>query len=108
MPSWSVVERDAPTPDRGQLLIEATRCYQNLADTMRRIPFGSNANGVFDNLVEVPQNLATRPGKHDLVIPDSIEAGGTLSPAQVIGVVARFRRGRQLRPRLSGDLGGAC
>jgi hypothetical protein len=38
MPSWSVVERDAPTPDRGQLLIEATRCYQNLADTMRRIP----------------------------------------------------------------------
>jgi hypothetical protein len=25
-------------------------CYQNLPDTMRRIPFGANPNGVFDKL----------------------------------------------------------
>ncbi len=37
-------------------------CYQNLPDTLRRIPFGSNPRGVFDNLVGVPEGLLTRTG----------------------------------------------
>jgi uncharacterized protein with NAD-binding domain and iron-sulfur cluster len=36
--------------------------YQNLPDTMRRIPFGSNAHGTFDNLVSAPQERFARAG----------------------------------------------
>lgn len=43
--------------------------YQNLPDTMRRIPFGTNPNGVFDNLVEAPQVMFARTQKRDLVVP---------------------------------------
>jgi uncharacterized protein with NAD-binding domain and iron-sulfur cluster len=43
--------------------------YQNLPDTMRRIPFGNNPNGVFDNLVEAPQLAFARTAKRDLVLP---------------------------------------
>ena len=43
--------------------------YQNLPDTLRRIPFGSNPNGVFDNLVSEPQAVAARQGARELVFP---------------------------------------
>jgi hypothetical protein len=44
-------------------------CYENLIDTMRRIPFGSNARGVFDNMVVVPQGGFLRAAKRDLWLP---------------------------------------
>ncbi len=37
--------------------------YQNLPDTLRRIPFGSNPNGVFDNLVDVSELRFARAGE---------------------------------------------
>ncbi len=43
--------------------------YQNLPDTMRRIPFESNPNGVFDNFAAAPQTGCSRLGKRDLVLP---------------------------------------
>jgi uncharacterized protein with NAD-binding domain and iron-sulfur cluster len=46
-------------------------CYQNVPDTMRRIPFRSNPNGVFDNMVECPLALFARADKHDLILPFS-------------------------------------
>ena len=36
--------------------------YQNVPDTMRRIPFGSNANGAFDNLIAAPTARYSRWG----------------------------------------------
>jgi uncharacterized protein with NAD-binding domain and iron-sulfur cluster len=44
--------------------------YENLPDTLKRIPFGENPNGVFDNLVETPQIVFMRDqGRRDLWIP---------------------------------------
>ncbi len=43
--------------------------YQNIPDTMRRIPFRSNSNGVFDNLVAAPQYSFARTNKHDVALP---------------------------------------
>ncbi|MFI1395544.1 FAD-dependent oxidoreductase [Streptomyces sp. NPDC020681] len=43
--------------------------YHNLPDTMRRIPFPGNANGVWDNLVAPPEMSFTRTGREDLRIP---------------------------------------
>ena len=36
--------------------------YQNLPDTMRRIPFGSNPNGTFDNLATASADCYARSG----------------------------------------------
>ncbi|MEX1007456.1 MAG: FAD-dependent oxidoreductase [Acidimicrobiia bacterium] len=50
--------------------------YQNVPDTMRRIPFGSNPNGVFDNLVEAQQaNFARAGQRQDLVFAVSAPQG---------------------------------
>jgi uncharacterized protein with NAD-binding domain and iron-sulfur cluster len=43
--------------------------YQNLPDTLRRIPFGHNPNGVFDNLVAATQVLWSRVGRRGIVFP---------------------------------------
>jgi uncharacterized protein with NAD-binding domain and iron-sulfur cluster len=50
--------------------------YQNLPDTLRRIPFGSSPGGVFDNLSACSQlDFARAGGREDLILPL------TLSPA---------------------------
>ncbi|MEV4330916.1 FAD-dependent oxidoreductase [Streptomyces sp. NPDC049597] len=43
--------------------------YHNLPDTMRRIPFPGNANGVWDNLVAPSEMSFARTGREDLRIP---------------------------------------
>ncbi|MFD4143594.1 FAD-dependent oxidoreductase [Streptomyces sp. NPDC058572] len=43
--------------------------YHNLPDTMRRIPFPGNANGVWDNLVAPPEMSFARTGREDLRLP---------------------------------------
>ncbi|MGW0395984.1 hydroxysqualene dehydroxylase [Streptomyces sp. NPDC003042] len=44
--------------------------YHNLPDTMRRIPFPGNANGVWDNLVAPPEMMFARAGgREDLRAP---------------------------------------
>ncbi|GGM33266.1 phytoene dehydrogenase [Longimycelium tulufanense] len=48
--------------------------YKNLPDTMRKIPFPGNSNGVHDNLVAVSQVLfARRHGRADLPIPTKLD-----------------------------------
>lgn len=37
--------------------------YQHIPDTMKRIPFPGNANGVFDNLVPATETAIARPNK---------------------------------------------
>lgn len=43
--------------------------YHNLPDTMRRIPFPGNANGVWDNLAAPSEMSFSRTGREDLRIP---------------------------------------
>ncbi|MFF3323781.1 FAD-dependent oxidoreductase [Streptomyces sp. NPDC002889] len=43
--------------------------YHNLPDTMRRIPFPGNANGVWDNLVAPSEMSFARTGREDLRLP---------------------------------------
>jgi uncharacterized protein with NAD-binding domain and iron-sulfur cluster len=57
--------------------------YQNVPDTMRRIPFGSNGNGVFDNMVELPQFGFSRVNRSDLVLPLGALDPRPYTPAQI-------------------------
>lgn len=43
--------------------------YRHVTDTMRRIPFGGNANGVFDNLVPTDRITLARTGHAPVVTP---------------------------------------
>ncbi len=61
--------------------------YQNLPDTMRRIPFGSNPNGVFDNLVEAPQVSFARTQRRDLALPLGALDPRPYTPQQIIDLL---------------------
>lgn len=53
--------------------------YQNLPDTLRQIPFGSNANGVFDNLTACSQlDFSRAGGREDLILPLALSTGWTI------------------------------
>lgn len=43
--------------------------YRHIPDTMRRIPFAGNANGVWDNLVPASEVRFSRAGADDTIIP---------------------------------------
>lgn len=43
--------------------------YQHIPDTMRRIPFGTNSNGVYDNLRESTRARTARAGRAALEMP---------------------------------------
>ncbi|MFC9994760.1 FAD-dependent oxidoreductase [Nocardia sp. NPDC127526] len=43
--------------------------YRHLPDTMRRIPFAGNANGVWDNLVAAPEARFSRRDADDVILP---------------------------------------
>lgn len=53
--------------------------YQNLPDTMRRIPVAGNADGVWSNLISVPEARFSRRDADDilLALPDGITAPTT-------------------------------
>jgi uncharacterized protein with NAD-binding domain and iron-sulfur cluster len=44
--------------------------YKHVTDTMKRIPFGANRQGVFDNLVQATRTQIARVGKTEIVLPD--------------------------------------
>lgn len=43
--------------------------YHHIPDTMRRIPFAGNANGVWDNLVPAAEARFSRAGADDTIVP---------------------------------------
>jgi uncharacterized protein with NAD-binding domain and iron-sulfur cluster len=47
--------------------------YHHVPDTMRRIPFSRNANGVWDNLVATPGTRISRAGREDMELPAAFE-----------------------------------
>jgi uncharacterized protein with NAD-binding domain and iron-sulfur cluster len=83
--------------------------YQNTIDTFRRIPFGSNPNGVFDNLTSCTNLLFARDGdRRDLLLP----LGGLstrplpTSPGAVVDtVVSLLLRETYLQPEAVAFLG---
>jgi uncharacterized protein with NAD-binding domain and iron-sulfur cluster len=44
--------------------------YKHVIDTMQRIPFPGNKNGVFDNLVPAPHVMLARKGFDPIIMPD--------------------------------------
>lgn len=59
--------------------------YQNLPDTMARIPFAGNAGGVFDNLVDATEeSFARSGGRYDLHVP---VRPGPVTPANLFQTV---------------------
>ncbi|MRH85934.1 FAD-dependent oxidoreductase [Nocardia sp. SYP-A9097] len=43
--------------------------YRHIPDTMRRIPFAGNANGVWDNLIAAPEARFSRRDADDVILP---------------------------------------
>lgn len=43
--------------------------YRHTFDTMKRIPYGDNDQGVFDNLVQTTQTLLARKGASEVTVP---------------------------------------
>lgn len=77
--------------------------YQNLPDTMRRIPFAGNAEGVYGNLDGVSHaQLARSGGEPDLTIPISLdlaEQGRSTTPTHVYeSILASLREVRDVPP----------
>jgi uncharacterized protein with NAD-binding domain and iron-sulfur cluster len=74
-------------------------CYQNLPDTMRRIPFGSNPNGTFDNLVAMRQILLARVDKRDLLLPLASLDPRPHTPQQIVDLLVGLLIEMQLPPQ---------
>ena len=72
--------------------------YQNLPDTMRRIPFESNPRGVFDNLVAAPQVAFMRAAKHNLVLPLGSVDARPYTPQQILDLVVGVLVDMELPP----------
>ncbi|MDO2379588.1 FAD-dependent oxidoreductase, partial [Rhodococcus electrodiphilus] len=75
--------------------------YQHIPDTMRRIPFPGNPNGVFDNLVAGAAFRMAIPGGPDLIAPASIAPlpHGVLDPASLQeSLAAAFSLGNAIPP----------
>ena len=54
--------------------------YQNLPETMKRIPFPGNSDGVFGNLDGVSHAMLARAGGADLTIPIALDAPQNTTP----------------------------
>ncbi len=72
--------------------------YQNVPDTMRRIPFASNPNGVFDNLREVPQLSVSRENRDDLVLPVGPSGALVHTPARFLEALTALLVQQQVPP----------
>jgi uncharacterized protein with NAD-binding domain and iron-sulfur cluster len=55
---------------------------------MRRIPFGSNANGVRDNLVALSEMRFAREGRRDLILPLNAPEPGPQTPQRMLDVLS--------------------
>lgn len=75
--------------------------YQNVIDTMRRIPYGSNPHGVFDNLVAAPQFLLARRSERNLLLPlgDPVPGATGMTPTQARDTVLGLALQSDVDPR---------
>ncbi|MEA2224370.1 MAG: hypothetical protein QOH83_2746 [Solirubrobacteraceae bacterium] len=62
--------------------------YQNTVDTLRRIPFESNPQGAFDNLVALPQLMFARDGgRHDLALAIGAVDPAAYTPQEILDLI---------------------
>jgi uncharacterized protein with NAD-binding domain and iron-sulfur cluster len=63
--------------------------YQNLPDTMRRIPFASNRDGVFGNLVTAPLfGMVVRDrGRAPFTVPGGAAGASAMTPVQAVDLL---------------------
>ncbi|MFH8984323.1 hydroxysqualene dehydroxylase [Streptomyces varsoviensis] len=63
--------------------------YHNLPDTLRRIPYAGQPNGVHDNLVQATWNQFARSGGRQAIdVPGTPIGSGTLDPEALIQLIA--------------------
>ena len=74
--------------------------YQNLPDTMRRIPFGQNPNGVYDNLIAAPQiGFARDRNRPNYTLPLGALDPRPYTPEQVLNtLLGVLRLGTSIPP----------
>ena len=73
--------------------------YRNLPDTLRRIPFGSNPNGVWDNVVEAPDAVWARDGnRSDFYVPFNVTDPTSLAPERLFGTLMTLLANRDFPP----------
>ena len=73
--------------------------YQNLPDTMRRIPYGSNPNGVHDNLVPAGEvRLARAGGRADFTVPWPVVATRWTPENMAQTIVSALEHGSRIPP----------
>lgn len=80
--------------------------YHHVPDTMRRIPFPGNANGVWDNLVGAAETRLSRTGSADATVPGRVDPvmldpetlRQTLIAALNLGTRVPPHRARGVRP----------
>ncbi|MBF6348111.1 MULTISPECIES: hydroxysqualene dehydroxylase [Nocardia] len=58
-------------------------CYQNIPDTMRRIPFPGNPNGVLDNLTRVEGTVAGFRDRPPIFVPVEIAGLDQITPERL-------------------------
>jgi uncharacterized protein with NAD-binding domain and iron-sulfur cluster len=73
--------------------------YQHVPDTMRRIPFATNPNGVFDNLVTGGQEALARSGRRALILPLGALDPRPYTPDQVINTIVGLLSQTNLPPQ---------
>jgi uncharacterized protein with NAD-binding domain and iron-sulfur cluster len=73
--------------------------YQNVVDTLRRIPFESNPQGAFDNLVPLPQTLFARDrGRRDLALELGTVDPHAYTPQEIVDLILGLLTQTRLPP----------
>jgi uncharacterized protein with NAD-binding domain and iron-sulfur cluster len=73
--------------------------YQNIADTLRRIPFASNPHGAFDNLVPLPLALFARDGgRRDLALELGAVDPLAYTPREILDLILGLLTQTRLPP----------
>lgn len=81
--------------------------YRNLPETMQRIPFESNPNGVFGNFVEAPDSVFARDGaRDDLYVPTAPTDPLSIAPTRLVGTLTTLFANADLPPHATGYFAG--
>jgi uncharacterized protein with NAD-binding domain and iron-sulfur cluster len=74
--------------------------YRNLPETLRRIPYGPNTEGVLDNLRDAPDTVLARDGaRPDLYLPTDATDPLSLAPERIVGTVMHLFANPRLPPQ---------
>jgi uncharacterized protein with NAD-binding domain and iron-sulfur cluster len=78
--------------------------YENLPETMKRIPFGSNRQGVYGNLTAAPQMRMSRAGGRDVFFPTDLADARAYGPARMHETLVGLALEEDLPPEAAAHL----